>query len=43
MPALGWFALPGSPIPATAAENFFLGLFHFPRAGLRSIVESIQM
>jgi hypothetical protein len=43
MPALGWFALPGSPIPATAAENFFLRRLHSARAGLRSIIESVQM
>ena len=29
--------------PATVAQNFFLRFFHSARAGLRSIIESVQM
>jgi hypothetical protein len=43
MPIPRLFVLPGSSILATAAKNFFLIPFHFPRASLRSIVKPVQM
>ena len=37
------FVLPGSPIPATGAENFLLRRFHRVRLAWRMIVEPVQM